>query len=78
MRIFLSGASGNVGRAIIRNIQKERDLELAGGRCREAGQDIEDHTSDVYMDGIFLTVSKMPHMAPGTFVRDLAEIRRVR
>jgi len=39
---------------------------------------IEDHTSDVYMDGIFLTVRKMPHMAPGTFVRDLAEIRRVR
>jgi 4-hydroxy-tetrahydrodipicolinate reductase len=146
MRIFLSGASGNVGRAIIRNIQKERDLELAGGWCKEAGQDlgtiaglaplgitatdsiaeglaeacpylvidfsvttvlednmrtyldlnldaligttglteeqlepfIEDHTSDVYMDGIFLTVRNLPHMAPGTFVRDLAEIRRVR
>jgi len=27
MRIFLSGASGNVGRAIIRNIRKERDLD---------------------------------------------------
>ena len=35
---------------------------------------VEDHTSDIYMDGVFLTVKKLPEMAPGTFVRELSEI----
>ncbi len=35
---------------------------------------VQDHTSDIYMDGVFLTVKKLPEMAPGTFVRELSEI----
>ncbi len=35
---------------------------------------VEDHTSDIYMDGVFLTVEKLPKMAPGTFVRELSEV----
>lgn len=36
---------------------------------------VEDHTSDIYMDGVILTVKKLPEMAPGTIVRELSEIR---
>lgn len=35
---------------------------------------VQDHTSDIYMDGVFLTVKKLPKMAPGTFVRELSDI----
>lgn len=35
---------------------------------------VQDHTSDIYMDGVFLTVEKLPKMAPGTFIRELSEI----
>ncbi|MDD4160351.1 MAG: dihydrodipicolinate reductase C-terminal domain-containing protein [Synergistaceae bacterium] len=35
---------------------------------------VEDHTSDIYMDGVFLTVKKLPEMAPGTFIRELSDI----
>lgn len=35
---------------------------------------VQDHTSDIYMDGVFLTAQKLPGMAPGTFVRELSEI----
>lgn len=35
---------------------------------------VQDHTSDIYMDGVFLTVKKLPGMAPGTFVRELSDI----
>jgi len=35
---------------------------------------VEDHTSDIYMDGVFLTLKKLPEMSPGTFVRELSEI----
>lgn len=40
IRVFLSGASGNVGRTIVRTIQNEKDFELVGGWCLEAGQDL--------------------------------------
>lgn len=36
---------------------------------------IEDFTSEVYIDGIFMTAAKLPTMAEGTFIRDLSEIR---
>ncbi|NLX84461.1 MAG: 4-hydroxy-tetrahydrodipicolinate reductase [Synergistaceae bacterium] len=34
---------------------------------------VEDHTSDIYMDGVFLAAKKLPEMAPGTFARELSE-----
>ena len=37
---------------------------------------VEDHTSDIYMDGVFLAVRKLPQMAPGTFLRELSEIMK--
>ncbi|GAB6280579.1 MAG: 4-hydroxy-tetrahydrodipicolinate reductase [Thermovirga sp.] len=39
-RIFVSGASGNVGKLVIKNIIADEDLALAGGWCRETGQDL--------------------------------------
>lgn len=40
VRVFLSGASGNVGKTIVRTIREREGFELAGGWCREAGQDL--------------------------------------
>lgn len=39
-RIFLSGASGNVGKALVREIAADGEFELAGGWCLEAGEDL--------------------------------------
>jgi len=40
IRVFVTGASGNVGRTIVRTIQKLEGFELAGGWCREVGEDL--------------------------------------
>lgn len=39
-KIFISGVSGNVGAALVRAIVKDGGFELAGGWCREAGEDL--------------------------------------
>lgn len=39
-KIFVSGASGNVGKLVVRNVLERKGLELAGGWCLEAGQDL--------------------------------------
>lgn len=39
-KIFVSGASGNVGRTIIRSITTTDDLTLVGGWCLEGGSDL--------------------------------------
>ena len=39
-RIFLSGASGNVGRTIVRTIVGKEGFQLVGGWCLEAGSDL--------------------------------------
>lgn len=39
-RIFLSGASGNVGKALVREIAAGGEFELAGGWCLEVGEDL--------------------------------------
>ncbi len=39
-KIFVSGASGNVGKVIVKAILEREDMELAGGYCREAGEDL--------------------------------------
>lgn len=39
-KIFVSGASGNVGATIIRFINSRENLELAGGFCKEDGEDL--------------------------------------
>ncbi len=36
---------------------------------------LEDHTSNIYMDGVFLTAKKLPNMPAGSFIRELSEIR---
>ena len=40
MKIFVSGASGNVGKTLVRTIQNIEWAELVGGWCKEAGQDL--------------------------------------
>ncbi len=40
IRVFLAGASGNVGRTIVRTIREVDGLELVGGWCKEAGEDL--------------------------------------
>ncbi|MEG2185141.1 MAG: dihydrodipicolinate reductase C-terminal domain-containing protein [Cloacibacillus sp.] len=35
---------------------------------------VADHTSDIYLDGIFLTVEKLPSLPAGSFIRSLSEI----
>lgn len=40
VKVFVTGASGNVGSTIVRTIQKTDGFDLAGGWCREAGEDI--------------------------------------
>jgi len=39
-RIFVSGASGNVGRLVVRQVIEREGFELAGGYCRECGEDL--------------------------------------
>lgn len=39
-KIFVSGASGNVGKLVVRNVLEREGLQLAGGWCLEAGQDL--------------------------------------
>ncbi|MDL2264409.1 4-hydroxy-tetrahydrodipicolinate reductase [Synergistaceae bacterium OttesenSCG-928-I11] len=40
VKIFVTGASGNVGSTIVRTIQTTQGFELVGGWCREAGEDL--------------------------------------
>jgi len=40
IRVFVSGASGNVGRLVTGAFREAADLELVGGWCREAGEDL--------------------------------------
>ncbi|HPJ26477.1 MAG TPA: dihydrodipicolinate reductase C-terminal domain-containing protein [Synergistaceae bacterium] len=39
-KVFVSGASGNVGKVIVKALLEREDMELAGGYCREAGEDL--------------------------------------
>lgn len=39
-KVFVSGASGNVGRLVVKNVIAKEGFGLAGGWCREAGQDL--------------------------------------
>lgn len=38
--VFVSGASGNVGRSLVRALTETEDLRLVGGWCREDGEDL--------------------------------------
>jgi 4-hydroxy-tetrahydrodipicolinate reductase len=40
IKVFVTGASGNVGSTIVRTIQTGEGFELAGGWCREVGEDL--------------------------------------
>jgi 4-hydroxy-tetrahydrodipicolinate reductase len=35
---------------------------------------VEDHTSDIYMDGVFLTAEKLGKFPPGTFITNLSDV----
>ncbi len=39
-KVFVAGASGNVGRTILRGLKERQDMRLAGGFCAEEGQDL--------------------------------------
>jgi len=36
--------------------------------------EVQDYTSDIYMDGVFMTAEKIASLPPGSFVRSLGEI----
>lgn len=40
IKVFVAGASGNVGRLVARTAIERDDMELVGGWCAEAGQDL--------------------------------------
>lgn len=40
MKVFVSGATGNVGRLVVRAVLEAPDLELAGGFCAEGAIDL--------------------------------------
>lgn len=40
IKVFVTGASGNVGSTIVRFIQNKQNFQLVGGWAKEAGQDI--------------------------------------
>ena len=40
MKIFVSGASGNVGKTLVRTMQHIEWVELVGGWCKETGEDL--------------------------------------
>ena len=40
IKVFVTGASGNVGRTIIRTMRDREGFELSGGWCVEAGEDL--------------------------------------
>jgi len=40
IKVFVAGASGNVGKTILRTIQVTPGFEVVGGWCREAGEDL--------------------------------------
>jgi 4-hydroxy-tetrahydrodipicolinate reductase len=40
IKLFVAGASGNVGSAIVRTIREKDGFRLVGGWCREAGEDL--------------------------------------
>ena len=40
LKVFVAGASGNVGSVIVRTIRDKDGFELVGGWCREAGEDL--------------------------------------
>jgi len=39
-KVFISGASGNVGKILVRNVLARKDMALAGGWCQETGKDL--------------------------------------
>lgn len=39
-KVFVTGASGNVGATIVRTIQNKEGFELVGGWCKEVGEDL--------------------------------------
>ncbi len=39
-KVFVSGASGNVGKVIVKALLEREDMVLVGGCCREAGEDL--------------------------------------
>ncbi|MDR0651854.1 MAG: hypothetical protein LBG12_00965 [Synergistaceae bacterium] len=43
IRVFVTGASGNVGGAIVRSIGTAEGLRLVGGWCGETGSDAVRH-----------------------------------
>ena len=40
IKVFITGASGNVGSTIVRHIQSRSEFQLVGGWAKEAGQDM--------------------------------------
>jgi Dihydrodipicolinate reductase len=65
VKVFVSGASGNVGSTVIRTIQKTEGFELVGGWCLEAGEDL----------GVLAKIKPLGILASGDLDKGLAEAK---
>ncbi|MDL2263437.1 4-hydroxy-tetrahydrodipicolinate reductase [Synergistaceae bacterium OttesenSCG-928-I11] len=65
IRVFLSGASGNVGKAIVRAIAARDDIQLVGGWCLDVGKDL----------GILAGIEPLEVTASSNLDEGLAETR---
>lgn len=65
IKVFVSGASGNVGSTVVRTIQKLEDFKLVGGWCLEAGEDL----------GVLAKIKPLGVLASGDLDKGLDETK---
>ncbi|MCK9437674.1 MAG: 4-hydroxy-tetrahydrodipicolinate reductase [Synergistaceae bacterium] len=65
IKVFVSGASGNVGSTVIRTIQTTEGFELVGGWCLEGGEDL----------GVLAKIKTLGIVASGDMDKGLTEAK---
>ena len=60
IRVFVSGATGNVGSQLVKAILKSEDLELAGGFCAEEGVELGEIFRPIESVGVYVPAGTAP------------------